>query len=307
MVACKSVNCKKTKDLVDGFCPSHLKMTNVEKLTTLYPCNVCTKEIADKQSAMCCEYCLKWHHITCVNMSKEVYDILFKETIDGISWYCQTCKDKAKEAISKVSSIEQQNKVIKEDVAELKEKVQNIEKTISIQVKESINSSIQEKDDIQPRKLNLIIYGVPEHDPNDENKSNWDNDAKIAEDTKTISSIITNELGVGLSPRNTIYDAKRIGLKKADKKPRAVRITFDSIETKRDVLSGAKKLRLSSHPLAKNMYIAPDLTKNQREQQNSLRDEMWKRRERGENVIIKKGSIVQTTQNVRKTRPVKSN
>ena len=44
MVACKSVNCKKTKDLVDGFCPSHLKMTNVEKLTTLYPCNVAVRK-----------------------------------------------------------------------------------------------------------------------------------------------------------------------------------------------------------------------------------------------------------------------
>ena len=116
-------------------------------------------------------------------------------------------------------------------------------------------------------------------------------DEKIDADIEDIENIIQDELGIGLSPRNGIYDARRLGTRKTDK-PRSVKIVFDNIDTKRDVLRCAKHLRRSSDPIAKKLYINPDLTKEQRAADKLLREEMWKRRNQNENVVIRQGKLV---------------
>ena len=304
MAVCDTINCKNRANLVNGYCPNCVKNREKPKSTHKYKCNGCN-EVADKDDqCLCCEYCSSWYHIECVNIPTQLYDILQDKTrSEGMTWYCTKCNDKAKEAVTKFASLEQSTKKLQTEMIAVQDKIESIEKTIKSNVKSSISESIAEKEDIDYRKYNLIVYGLPE--PTNINQAEvWDTDAKIEEDIKTIEKIIKDELGVGMSPRNGIRDARRLGMKKADKKARPLRICFDDIEVKRDVLNSAKQLRKSKTPVCKNLYINPDLTEKQRKIEAELRTEMWKRREKGENAIIKKGKIVITSSDVKKTRSV---
>ena len=133
-------------------------------------------------------------------------------------------------------------------------------------------------------------------------KTVWNTPEKVAADIEKMTEIITEELGVGLSTRNGIINARRLG-SKIDNKPRPLRIEFKDLNSKRDVLTNAKKLRNSSDKVAKVLYINPDLTEEQRKHDKNLRKEMWRQRtEEGKNVMIKRGEIVEAPHQVRKTR-----
>ena len=75
-----------------------------------------------------------------------------------------------------------------------------------------------------------------------------------------------------------------------------------NIQTKREILRNAKKLRTSDSEILKKIFINPDLTTAQKAIDKKLREDMWKRRENGENVIIHRGQIVTANYTVRKTR-----
>ena len=184
----------------------------------------------------------------------------------------------------------------------VKEKVAKIEKTIDNKIKDRMETIIEDKDEIEERKYNLVIFELPEKASANRNTP-WSTEEKIKYDTQTMKDIITHDLGVGLSPKNDIYHARRLGgWKKGVNRP--LKITFDSIYTKRDVLSHARSLRDSEDPVLQKIYINPDLTEKQREEDKALRKQMWERRGNNENVVIRRGQIVKADHEVRKTRSV---
>jgi hypothetical protein len=64
--------------------------------------------------------------------------------------------------------------------------------------------------------------------------------------------------------------------------------------SRRELLRNAKTLRKSSLNIFKYVYVCPDLTPLQREQNNKLEKELSDRKNAGEtNLVIKRGSIVQ--------------
>ena len=178
----------------------------------------------------------------------------------------------------------------------VKSKLETIETSINKICHKEISESINEKNEIDKRKMNLMIFGLEEnHDPG------WDNEQKIEQDLKIVENIVKEELGVGLSPRRGIVDVRRMGIKKPNRN-RPLRVTFSDIQVKRDVLTNGRKLRQSSTGALNKVYINPDLTPAQREIEKELRDEMWKRREAGEKVIISKGKLVETTRDIKMKR-----
>ena len=65
--------------------------------------------------------------------------------------------------------------------------------------------------------------------------------------------------------------------------------------SKRSVLKSAHKLRSSSIPAHKDIYISPDLTKKQRQAEYNLRVELKMRKDNGETGLkISKGKIIHT-------------
>ena len=301
----KSTHCKKRKNLdQDGFCPTCVIQIAKKKAVMDWPCGVCTKSVAVGEMAMYCDSCDIWSHITCIGMTEEAYEILTSgdKGIKGVSWYCPPCKEKVKEAIEKFNTLEKRTVSLQEQMVEVKQTLVNIDNSVKKIVHNEITESVNERNEIEKRKLNLIVYGLPE--PMDTN-SEWDNAEKIEEDQNAIESLIKDDLGVGLSPRCGIIECRRLGRKDkaAAGKVRPLRLTFTDIHIKRDVLGNGKNLRKSDNPIAKKVYISPDLTPAQRKIENDLRDEMWRLRESGKKVIIQKGKIIETTRDIRMTRP----
>ena len=185
----------------------------------------------------------------------------------------------------------------------VKEDISNIQNTIKIAVKDNISNVMDDHRELEKRKMNLIVFGLPEISEG-EQAQEWNIEQKVEKDIEEITKLITEELGVGISPRTGIINARRLGgfKKNSQNKPRPLRIEFKDLNAKRDVLTNAKKFRNSSLKVAKNIYINPDLTQKQRESDKKLRNEMWQQRDAGKNVIIRRGQIVEVDREVRKHR-----
>ena len=308
MVCCKIKHCKKRKGLIDGYCEECTVKQSENKDKHEYICPSCEKVAGKKECCMMCELCEKWFHITCVKLPKALYDILTADSDDslGVKWFCPTCKPKSEEALDKYNSLEMKTENLSNDVREMKEEMKTIKTSIANIVRDEIDEGLHERNDIESRKMNLIVFGVPEQNSADGN--DWSNEEKIEADMKLTRDTLTRELGTAMSPREGIVDARRLGLK-SDRGPRPLKLVFNNLNTKRHVLTNAKKLRDSTDPVAKCMFINPDLTKRQREKENVLRDEMWKQRELGKNIVIKKGKLVEVpfiVNKVRKSKPTTS-
>ena len=307
---CKSNSCKVRKDLNDdGYCPKcaaqRHNVANADDVA--YPCGKCDQDCTDQAPSMQCEFCDKWYHIICIDMSSECYKVAKK--VPGFMWFCNSCKNKAMESVQKAVSLEAQTNVLKNEVTDIKKRLETVETKLSGSVNKEIEQAISEKQDIERRKLNLIVYNMPEQEKSDE--SVWDTPAKIAADIKYVSKMVEDEFHLNMNtstPTPKIVDARRIGkiLESEPGKtprPRPLILKFNDIESKRGVLSKAKDLRSSTDKEYKAIFINPDLTPLQRKNDAKLREEMWKRRiENNENVVIRKGKIVVVDFDVPKTR-----
>ena len=70
--------------------------------------------------------------------------------------------------------------------------------------------------------------------------------------------------------------------------------TLENAETKMELLKMAPQLR--HHERWKNIFVTPDLTREEREEGKKLRDELKARRQAGEsNLMIRRGRIVVAT------------
>lgn len=141
---------------------------------------------------------------------------------------------------------------------------------------ENILLEIEER---ERRKTNLIISGIPEkEDGNVKERREWD-DEKV------------DSLFRGLADLDNDDFTKTFRIGRADaRKPRMLKVVCRNEETKRDVLSKAKDLR--SMPGYEAVYVNPDQTPLQQRQSKALRAEYARRKNLGEDVILRHGKII---------------
>ena len=284
-----------------GICPRHDTLAKKDKGDVVYKCIDCSQICTAGQKALLCERCNEWIHITCADISDTIYDTFFTagSKLSSFHFYCNPCDGKVEEALQKYASLEKDTKELKADMTIVKGELQGIQDTIKRSIRTNISTAIDNKNEIDKRKMNLIVFGLPEADSVGEN---WGIAEKVKKDIETMNTIISDELEVALSPRTGIIDARRLGAK-TQGKHRPLKLEFRDLGTKRDVLTKAKTLRNSDNEIAKKLYINPDLTKEQKEADKELRKEMWRQREEeNKNVIIKKGQIITAPYDVRKSR-----
>ena len=320
--SCVTPRCRKRKDLdKDGKCPNCVKALAKFKdsaQTPIWPCGVCNAECTDTVKAVDCDYCNIWFHIACVDIDDETYKMLMK-TGSPLKWFCKDCDSRIEELFEKSKSLEKQTKVLQESMERVEKRLENVEAKVTGTVHKEINTAINERADIERRKMNLVIYNLPE-EPKDTDSA-WDTPAEVENDIQYISSIIEKELRVTMSEKGTakLINARRLGKKKTNSdsgkdngktkiNPRPLKITFSDLTTKREVLKRSKDLRNSDDTICRRIFVNPDLTEAQRANDKKLREEMWKIRETEQkNVIIRKGEIVEVTWTVRKHRANYSN
>ena len=307
-VTCKYTRCRvRTNLTTEGYCQNHAKIqesiSNEEEIP--FPCGRCCKDVKDVNKGIECNYCNIWFHALCIEINEEAYVHIRK--LPGFKWYCDGCNDKVNTLIVKAVSLESQVETIQTEQEAIKKRLEIVEKKLSGSVNKEISTALNEKVDIDRRKLNLIVYNLPE--AKSDKDTVWDNPEKVEDDIARISEIISSELQIKMTETGKITNALRLGRTKTNSSgdksgPRPMKIVFSDISMKRQVLSAAKRLRDSDNDIAKGLFINPDLTEAQRKRDKDLREEMWTRRQSGENVVIQKGEIITVTWEVRKHRTV---
>jgi len=150
----------------------------------------------------------------------------------------------------------------------------------------NFREEIREQNQIQEKRLNLVVQNFPEKD-------------NLTEDLEEINVLIATALDLPIRATDCI----RLGEKKLpdaennDMKPRILKIAFPVLEDRSKVLAKARELKESENPIYKDVYIRPDLTKKQMHVSKNLRINLKLIREKypGRTWTIRGGRILETS------------
>ena len=222
---------------------------------------------------------------TTVPVDTEISDSLNNQ--EALSNMCNNMKETLQQSIAEISS--KIDRLFSSN-SDLCMDINSASEQIDISAKTSINSSsaqhfssatpslsiLDELADRERRRKNLIIYNFSENPDLQADRS------KFQELSATVFDLNLNMTRV-----------TRLG-KRNDEKPRPLLISLENDNERAKILSQSGKLR--RHNLYKNVYIAADKTKYEREKHKKLVDELKVRKSNGEkNLVIRNGSIILLT------------
>ena len=181
-----------------------------------------------------------------------------------------------------------------------KEKVNKIlirQQKLDEEVKQQKNDKEEEKRR-EIRENNLIVYGIPEVCEDDAEQ--------MKVDFTTVKVLYQHKVDLAA---NHITQITRLGQKK-ENQTRPIRLTFSSEDKRLEVLRNNKNLTLEDdnfelctltfcddHQNHKHIYVSPDKTKQQRDIEKKLREELKARKKAGEeNLIIRGEKIIKKSE-----------
>ena len=260
-----------------------------------------------------CEKCETWFHIKCENVSLDFYKALRKASEE--IWFCTACKGKVKSLIETVKELEQKNDLLQRKMECLEDKWDNLKdsmvretmhmvmdnlktemsvntmggmtkKEIVEDVKDELLKAMKEEEERKQRATNLVLYNVSESEKQTGQEKEQD-------DLEFCESIIKD--GVGMEIPLDIQEVVRLGKHTNAQqlvKPRPILVKFKDSRVKWQILKNAKNLKRTDIEEFKNVFIAPDLTREQREWDKKLREELKSRKDAGEEGwYIKRGVL----------------
>ena len=156
-------------------------------------CRVCRKTFRSKDKAVECEICLNWFHKKCEKISDALYEVLNDDS-NNCHWYCHYCEVGAKKIHASLTRLQTDQEAIRTEVKSLTTEIQRLQikdqclekkvndlqteqQILSQQIqaktnlqegysacnfKETVKEEIEEREDIEARKMNIIIYNLPE-------------------------------------------------------------------------------------------------------------------------------------------------
>ena len=135
---------------------------------------------------------------------------------------------------------------------------------------------------IEKKKANLIIFGMPESNLED-------NKEELLADFRKLKKVYADRVEL---KKEDITHMTRIGMKN-NSKTRPIQITLSSQDARKTLLTKNKDLKLLENNISTNIYVSTDRTKKQREADKELRDELKRRKGLGEtNLVIRNNRIV---------------
>ena len=164
------------------------------------------------------------------------------------------------------------------NIIENRESIRKIENKRSWSNRSNTYEAQQEK---YSRECNMVVYNMSEHESDDI-------DTRVEHDNYQIRGVLDELYLENIS----FVKTSRIGKRRAnwDEQPRPLMVRFKNPRDKWNVIGQGKFLKETESYF--DIYFALDMEKEEMERNNKLRNEMMERRNRGENVIIKNGQIV---------------
>jgi len=146
----------------------------------------------------------------------------------------------------------------------------------------SVDELIQETEERLKRRKYLIVSGVAE-------QASGTVEERKQKDTEFIK-VMSQSIGVNDFSPEEVCRVGKISLNR----PRLLRFKCSTQEEKQTLLRESRKLK--KIPSLSGVFINPDQTLTQRKRSLEIRKELRARREAGENVVVRNGSVVNMAQ-----------
>lgn len=248
-----------------------------------YFCLGCKEALKRKDTSVMCQVCEEYTHPTCSGISNDLLKYLIDESSEGnsISWTCTHCKKVAKVLNNKVKALNKDIMDIKKSVKSLQTEQEDLKKEVTVckenytkldtkicntskVVKNDVFSELRERDE---KKCNVLIYGVPEPVDLESGKEKKAHDIEWAVD-------IAHAVNVRVAD-NDIKFIKRLGDVNTSEAARPILLGFKDAEKKKELIMNSRGLKDNYD--YEEIYIAPDLTKQQRDEELELGKEAMRR------------------------------
>ena len=310
--------CGRPKKDKTGSTAGEQAQPNSQSVSTseVWCCKVCKVIFTDESDKlMQCERCDGATCIQCLNMESKVYDLL-KGRMD-LHWYCGECDKQAMAAIKAdweieekcaayMSSLTLRMDSMQQEINRKAEKATvdttniRLDGTNSdiVKLSDKIELLYREPEEIEKRKNNIVIRGIPEHEgrgSNGEEEDEEDNDDDVS-NHDVMSDIdacteLLHSIGVDITPKSV----HRIG-KKYDGRSRPLKVILNSEKEKQCAIRSGPKVR-SVNPTSVSfdptrVFISPDMTILQRQEDIKLRDELKKKRLSNPNWTIRGKKLI---------------
>ena len=258
----------------------------------------CNKPIVSGEASIQCECCDDWFHPKCQGIEKKAF-----EAIDAhdLFWMCKQCIADMKERKNignqvKLNMDRAEAHIVKkvDEVKDLLEKV--IEKKVDeglkkmeLKIGESskvIKKAVQEKN--IDRSKNLIFHNIPEGDSL-EYKDRQEHDRKML--LEMIGGLCGKDEQVKISQIFRLQRRQSQEAGEQDRRPRLLLVKFEKEESAEMLMRSRFGLREIGFP---NIFITKDLSKEERERQWKLREEL--RRKGSDTHKIFQGRVVPRTE-----------
>ena len=259
------------------------------------PCFKCKKSFDPPYKAIQCDNCASWVHVECSDLTAEQYKFLCKKNLStSIKWFCNPCETsdlnqtKVKnnnEGLDKLANLVLQVTQQNAEILQSMKREKMVEERIKVNVTEVLEAQ-KEKED---RKNNLILFNIPENVENDEGREL---------DRRSAAKVCNF---VAPDSNNPVHSISRQGIKierlgerrKAtaaipSPKPRPIKVYVEDPTVREKVLKNARRLKNSA---LQYVGISADKTKQEREKDFITRNELKRRKEGGEDVVIFRGEI----------------
>lgn len=231
-----------------------------------------------------CDICDSSYCLKCSKVNPSLFDEIVED--DSLIWTCPCCKVAVpgiKRILVAMTKLQEKINVLEQKLGGMAASQQDADATNQVgaqhetivhdSVQDAVQKALLEEREIESRKFNLIVQALPES----ENE---------ADDVVKAKALINDKLRCNVELINCV----RVG-KKSQDKPRLLRFSVKDFASKRAILDVSKNLKNDTE--YSNVYITPDLTKNQRQHAFLLRQEKRRRENAGEeNLAIRKGRIV---------------
>lgn len=228
-------------------------------------CSCCSGTV-ERHLAVFCGICKKPFKGACVGLSSsEIRKINEKKR--GLNWDCSNCG------------------ALGQDIRDLKAVILSLQAELHELKASSLGSSsqvdfeefMQEFDERQSRKSNIIIFGVPEQD------SRLESVLRLEKEKTDISNLVTL-----INPSMVLPDeckVLRLGrFNPSGNKPRPIRVNLEKEALVHDVVRKFKAAKSDNNDL-RHISISFDRTPRQLDYLNKLRSELKQRQENGEDKL----------------------
>ena len=180
--------------------------------------------------------------------------------------------------------VDDMNKAFNQRMLLLEEELGNVKRISrhSIDADDIEAKVLDEVQNIESRRKNVIIFGLAESDAASQS-------GRKSDDSKRVSDLATD---AGIS-NFQVRDCYRLGAKVSAGKPRPLKLLGLNNEVKTQFLRKARRIsEISNDSNFGRIFIKNDLTPRQQERERELLAELRARRLRGENVFLRRGKIV---------------